>query len=72
MDFVTSGTSHNWSAYEGCCNTAGKYYAITPKLKATDDYAMLTAINCRQYWVEAYRIGGPWMITSFYGPIPKP
>lgn len=73
MDFATSGDVHRWNQCEGCCNTASKYYAIEPKLKASDDYAMLQAISCRQYWASIITDPyGGWGVTIFDGPIPKP
>jgi hypothetical protein len=39
--------------YEGCCRTAGSFYAITPKKKAADDYQMLRALGAEgvtQHW----------------------
>ncbi len=50
MDFDT-GSGYNWNAYEGCCEAAGYYYAITPKKKASHDYGMLQALGCQQFWV---------------------
>ena len=51
MDFDT-GAGYSWNAFEGCCETGGKYYAITPKEKEANDYEMLKEISCQQYWVE--------------------
>ena len=73
LDFETSGNDHDWNQYEGCCNTASNYYAITPKLKASNDYTMLQAISCRQYWVKlVVDQYGSWSVDSFDGPVAKP
>jgi hypothetical protein len=44
------GAGYAWNAYESCCVTAGQYYAIHPTQKAGDDYQMLLALPCQQYW----------------------
>jgi len=51
LDF-DSGPGHNLQAFEGCCETAGYYYAITPSKKAPDDYQMLLVLPGRQFWVR--------------------
>ncbi|MFA5344586.1 MAG: hypothetical protein WC381_11585, partial [Kiritimatiellia bacterium] len=51
MDFDTGG-GNNWNAFEGCCEAASHYYAITPKKKASNDYGMLQALGCQQFWVR--------------------
>jgi hypothetical protein len=51
LDF-DPGPGYNWNAWEGCCLTAGHYYAITPDRKKADDYQMLLALPGQQYWVE--------------------
>jgi hypothetical protein len=50
LDFNT-GTGYDWNAYEGCCETAGHYYAIHPQIKADNDYQLLLALPCQQYWI---------------------
>jgi hypothetical protein len=50
MDF-DPGAGYGWNAFEGCCEAGGNYHAITPKHKESDDYEMLRAIGCQQYWV---------------------
>lgn len=73
MDF-TVGPGHNWNAYEGTCKTAGHFYAITPRLKATDDYDMLKKLSCEQYWVKSPVPPGNsgWGVTASYSLVPKP
>lgn len=73
MDFNV-GSGHYWNAYEGICDTAGKYYAITPRIKATDDYDMLTKISCLQYWVKSPVPPGHsgWGVTAAFSSVPKP
>lgn len=59
LDFYNGGNTSNMNQYEGCCVTAGHYYAITPKLKATDDYDMLknrlapSSVTQRWCWWDA-------------------
>jgi hypothetical protein len=57
LDFGT-GENHLWNAFEGCCSTAGAYYAVVPPLKAANAYGMLYALNqhygVTQYWVETW------------------
>jgi hypothetical protein len=45
LDFYGGGTPSNMNQFEGCCETAGSYYAVWPKVKATNDYAMLQALG---------------------------
>ena len=54
MDFDTSEDGHNWNFFEACCVTADFYYAIWPKIKATDDYDVLKKLGCQQYWVYSF------------------
>ena len=45
LDFYGGGTYDNMHAFEACCVTAGYYYAVWPKAKATNDYTMLQALG---------------------------
>jgi hypothetical protein len=74
LDFDT-GTGFAWKAYEGCCVTAGSFYAITPYLKRGNDYLMLLAIPCDQWWVvtNGYAPGEPgWGVYYPVEEEPKP
>jgi hypothetical protein len=74
MDFDT-GSGYGWNAYEGSCETAGAYYAITPKKKADNDYEMLKSINCQQYWVRTNVPPGSasgWTVLEVFEEVPKP
>jgi len=73
LDF-TVGAGYNWNAYEGCCDTGGGYYAITPKHATTNDYTMLQAISCQQYWVESPTPPGEpgWTVTAVHEEVAKP
>lgn len=53
---------------------AGKYYAITPKIKAKDDYDMLKKIKCEQYWVLTNKPPGRpgWRILQIFEKVAKP
>jgi hypothetical protein len=37
--------SWDMNAFEGCCDTAGAYYAVWPMRKATNDYTMLQGLG---------------------------
>ena len=74
LDF-DAGVGHNWNAYEGCCKVGSNYYAITPKIKAGNDYEMLKALGCQQYWVETMGIPGQtlgWKVVSVLEEVPIP
>jgi hypothetical protein len=45
LDFYGGGAPGNMNAYEGCLEAAGNYYAVVPKVKAANDYAMLQALG---------------------------
>jgi hypothetical protein len=45
LDFYGGGDPNNMNQFEGCCETAGSYYAVWPKQKATNDYTMLQALG---------------------------
>jgi hypothetical protein len=72
MDFDT-GPGYKWNAYEGCCVTAGHYYAVEPKKKAKNDYKMLKAISCQQYWVLTNTRPGRrgWRVLRVFEEVPK-
>jgi len=72
MDF-DSGPGYNWNAYEGCCEAASHYYAITPKKKETHDCAMLKALGCQQYWVRTTAPPGSpggWDVIEVFEEVP--
>jgi len=76
LDF-DMGSGHNWNAFEGCCETAGSYYAVWPKHEATDDYDMLkNKIAPQQYWVKTYSDIPPgnsgWGVETVYAEEPLP
>jgi len=74
MDFDPSPTNYNWNAYEGCCEAAGYYYAITPQLKAVSDYELLKSLHCQQYWVRTTVPPGvpSWQVLEVYEEVPLP
>jgi len=75
LDFEPTGPDHNWNAFEGCCVTAGSYYAVWPSYKADNDYDMLLTLPGRQYWVETNDKdpGDPeCLIISVLEEVPKP
>ena len=79
FDFQTNGPTHDWNAFEGCCTVADRYYAITPCLKTTNDYQMLQALPCRQYWIAMSNNVVPgscsnWveLINAVIEEVPKP
>ena len=74
MYFTLASPSYRWNAYEGGCETAGKYYAIEPFIKATDDYDMLRKITCTQHWVKTNVPPGysGWGVIAVYSTEPKP
>jgi len=45
LDFYGGGTWEHMNTYEGCCVTAGYYYAVWPQAKATNDYTMLQTLG---------------------------
>ena len=75
LDFDT-GAGYSWNAFEGCCEAAGSYYSITPKHKTSNDYTMLQALSCQQYWVltvDDIVPGEPeWAVQSVIEEEPKP
>jgi hypothetical protein len=79
FDFA-GGSPHNFNGWEGCCVTAGHYYAIRPRLKARDDYDMLRRlgrIGITQYWVElqpdsSLERNGAYGIKNVYEQQPIP
>ncbi len=46
-----TGAIFPWNAYEGTCASGNSYYAITPTLKQPNDYQLLKALDCKQYWI---------------------
>jgi outer membrane protein OmpA-like peptidoglycan-associated protein len=74
MYYYNASPGYRWNAYEGTCNTAGKYYAIEPFIKATDDYDMLKKIACTQHWVKSPVPPGAhgWHATNPSSAVPKP
>ncbi len=77
LDFDT-GSGYDWNAWEGCLEVAGAYWAVCPRLIATDDYDMLkNKLPCQQYWVETENNqepgeGDEWYVIDQWGPIPIP
>lgn len=74
MDFNSNPSSRYWNLFEGCCEAAGHYYAITPKKKEDNDYEMLKAVSCQQVYCEiSVGAGGGWTVTAEHPPAaPKP
>lgn len=56
--------------------TAGHYYAVWPKKKATDDYDLLKLLRCRQFWVKTQGNIRPgdndWAVEVWFEEVPKP
>jgi hypothetical protein len=74
LDF-DPGTGYAWNAFEGCCVAADNYYAVTPELKAADDYAMLLTLPGTQYWVRTNnKVPGAegWVVLYAVAEEPKP
>ncbi|MBU1695035.1 MAG: hypothetical protein KKC51_13890 [Verrucomicrobia bacterium] len=75
MDFDPSPTNYYWNAYEGSCEAANHYYAITPKKKEANDYEMLKTLGCIQYWVRTdVPPGTPpsWNVIEVFEEVPVP
>ena len=80
LDFDPTETGAYWNSFEACCVTADFYYAVWPKLKATDDYDILKQLieqlGCQQYWVLTYNDKepdkGPGVEIAFVPPVPLP
>lgn len=76
LDFEPSGSGHWANAFEGCCVTAGHYYAVWPKKKATDDYDLLKQLRGRQFWVKTQGNIRPgdddWAVEVWFEEVPKP
>lgn len=64
LDFAGGVPPANLNRYEGCCQVAGHFYAITPQLRANDDYDMLQKLNTEfgvtQIWGH-YMPGVGWV-----------
>jgi hypothetical protein len=73
MDF-NPGAGHDWNAWEGCCEAASHYYAITPKEKEDHDYDMLKALGCQQYWVRTNvrPREDEWRVEEWFEEVPIP
>lgn len=73
IDF-DAGAGYNWNAYEGCCEAAFHYYAITPKEKEDHDYDLLKALGCQQYWVRTtVPPGSPgWSVVEVFEEVSVP
>ena len=75
MDF-DMGPGYNWNAFEGCCVTAGKWYAVWPKAKANSAFEMYQLLDFQQYYIYTVRDRPPTMPGWIFdgvaeGPIPK-
>ncbi len=68
--FPPTTLSDGWNFYEGCCSAAGGFYAIFPKLNASDDYQMLKILGATQYWCRISSMGGMMPCTA--GPVEIP
>lgn len=60
MDFHVDGApsppfDHAWNAFEGCCNTANKWYAVFPPQKEASSLDMFHNLSFEQFWV--YTVG---------------
>lgn len=65
------------NAFEGCCAAADHYYAVWPKHKATNDYTLLLALPCQQYWVRTWDDVEPgsvpnWGVRTIFDEVEKP
>jgi len=75
LDFYGGGQSGNMNQFEGCCVAGGHYYALWPREMVTNDYTMLQALSCQQYWVET---NGPapgeegWKVETVWSEEEKP
>ena len=67
LDFYTNGVLHDWNAYEGCCKVAGYYYSfgLPENLKKQNDYEMLKALPCRQYWIIITNDVAPGAVSNW-------
>ncbi len=67
LDFTTSGTNYNWNAYEGCCEVAENYYTfgLATNLKRENDYEILKALPCRQFWVTMQDDTEPGSVSNW-------
>jgi hypothetical protein len=59
MDF-DSGPGYDWNAFEGCCNTADKWYAVWPQYKADSALEMYRDLPFQQFWVYTQDGNEPW------------
>jgi len=51
MDFNT-GSGNDWNSFEGCCNTANRWYAVWPHCKADSALDMYRSqLDFQQFWV---------------------
>ncbi len=73
LDYNT-GAGNNWNAHEGCCACADRFFAITPKKSADNDYEMLMAISCQQFWVRTNKLPGleGWYVEQIFEEVGKP
>jgi hypothetical protein len=82
MDFNVDGApsppfSYFWNAFEGCCNTANKWYAVFPPSKEDSEFDMFHNLNFEQFWVYtvANKVpgSGPLEVESVADPnvVPK-
>ncbi|MDQ2986255.1 MAG: hypothetical protein M3R13_05975 [Armatimonadota bacterium] len=60
MDFEVNGSpepadSFAWNAFEGCCTTANKWYAVFPPMKEATAIDMFHELSFEQFWV--YTVG---------------
>ncbi len=72
LNFPSSGLNE----YEGCCNAAGSFYAITPKKKAANDYEMLKKLGTEdgitQIWCFRNMFGDPVPCNQPGASVPIP
>jgi len=73
---ILAAAPGDWQNFEGCCEipTAGRYYALWPKLKANNDYDMakntlIGQLGWTQWWV---RLGLGGQRIPMEGPIALP
>lgn len=74
MDFDL-GSGYDWNAFEGCCEAAGKWYAVWPHIKADSALELYRALGFQQYWVFTVNDVEPtegWVFESLADPNPVP
>jgi hypothetical protein len=81
MDFNVDGVPDppfglGWNAFEGCCNTANKWYAVWPHRKEASEFDMFHNLSFEQFWVYTSKNkvpgDGPLRVEGAADPNPVP